>query len=786
MYCDALPEFVQLLSGAHLHGLASLSFGAHMTPAYSASVLGSFLTSQMMALVAVQLMRGIADVAGWIACGWVCWILLRVAWKLRGRVRFGVTATALIALLAAVAVNRFYDFAQLQWVPTAQLLLPMLWTSLLSIIVSAAVIAICPFLRGLAELGLMNDQERRRETAPAPEPATHADAPPAPAAQVSTPLPQTIFEDAPFSIVFVDAKGMITGINSATQALTQYRGEELIGKHSLALLHDPVELKERSLELSCELGLAVAPGFETLSAIANRWHSAPHEWTYLRKDGRPVAVQLAVTALRDAANKITGYLAVAFDLSERKALSDSVSFLAHHDALTGLPNRVMLNSHLEQAVQHASSTQGHLAVFVIDIDHFKRINGSLGHKAGDDVLVRVGERLKHVAGPDSFVSRPGGDEFVVVIPQPAGEGRELEWANRLLESFQPATIAGHHLSLTATIGVCSFPAAAADATSLLRNADVAMYAAKQRGGNNVHAFSAGMLVNHTGRLELEADLHRALERNELEVFYQPQINARTREITGFEALIRWNHPVRGLLLPAEFIQAAEESGLIVPIGEWVIRQACKEVRQMQLITGRRLKLAVNLSPRQILQTTLVPTVQDALLSTGLLPRDLELEITEHTLMISSPETVQVLADLRRLGVRLAVDDFGTGFSSFHYILQYKVDLLKIDRSFVANCASDASAAAVVRTIIAMSHGLNMTVVAEGVETEEQLAFLARRRCDEVQGFRFGRPVSMADTLARLLEEAPAPAPGKVERVMPRAIRPALDMPAMTEDVVAIN
>jgi EAL domain-containing protein (putative c-di-GMP-specific phosphodiesterase class I) len=230
----------------------------------------------------------------------------------------------------------------------------------------------------------------------------------------------------------------------------------------------------------------------------------------------------------------------------------------------------------------------------------------------------------------------------------------------------------------------------------------------------------------------------------LMVYYQPQVNTRTHELTGLEALLRWNHPTRGMVPPMEFIQAAEESGMIVPIGEWVVRQACREARQMQIATGHRFTIAVNLSPRQVLQNNLFEVVEAALNDSGLAAMDLELEITENTLMISTSETLATLARLRQLGVRLAVDDFGTGFSSFQYILDYKVDRLKIDRSFTANCASDTTAAAIVRTVIAMAHGLNMTVVAEGVENDEQLAFLHRRRCDVAQGYLFGRPVPMAE------------------------------------------
>ncbi|MDE1156223.1 MAG: EAL domain-containing protein [Acidobacteriaceae bacterium] len=570
---------------------------------------------------------------------------------------------------------------------------------------------------------------------------------------------QSIIEDAPFSIIAVNSSGIITAVNGATQMLTQYRRDELVGKHSIVVLHDPAELSSRSITLERETGHPVAAGFDTLRATLGKRKSNESEWSYVRKDGRKIAVHLAMTALRDQENEITGYLAIAFDISERKQLTESISFMAHHDALTKLPNRTLLNTRMQQAIDQAAVLNRRVAVFVVDVDHFKRINDSLGHGAGDELLRLVGERLKQSVRTTDIVARTGGDEFVVMMPN-AGDFEDImRSGQRLGNTFNsPAQIAGRELNITASIGVCVFPDLASDTVSLIRNADTAMYAAKQKGRNQFHAFSEKMLEASADRLELEADLRKAVERNELILHYQPQVNTRTRAITGVEALLRWNHPIRGIVPPLQFIQTAEEGGMIVPIGEWVIRQACMEARKMQVELGRRFIIAVNLSPRQVLQDNLVAVVQEALQTSGLAPEDLELEITENTLMISSSETLTMLARLRELGVRLAVDDFGTGFSSFKYILEYKVDRLKIDRSFTAKCATDATAAAIVRTVIAMAHGLNMTVVAEGVENDDQLAFLLRRRCDEAQGYRFGRPVPMKD-LRPLLSGEVSAAPG---------------------------
>ena len=570
---------------------------------------------------------------------------------------------------------------------------------------------------------------------------------------------QSIINDAPFSIIAVNTAGMITAVNGATQILTQYRREELVGRHSIVVLHDPAELSSRSVELTQTLNAPVQAGFETLKATLGQRTSNESEWSYIRKDGRKIAVHLALTALRDPQNQITGYLAIAFDVSERKSLTDSISFMAHHDALTRLPNRTLLNQRLEQALQLAARSERRVAVFAIDVDHFKRINDSLGHMAGDELLTVVATRLSEAVRTTDLVARTGGDEFIVMMPN-AGEMDDIHRSGqRLLRAFHsPMRVGTREINVTGSIGMCVFPDLAQDAPSLIRNADHALYAAKERGRNTFHAFSETMLEASADRLEMEADLRHALSQEELELYYQPQVNTRTQAITGVEALLRWHHPIRGMVPPARFIQVAEEGGMIVPIGEWVLRHGCAEIKRLQTQLGRRFTLAVNLSPRQILQENLVEVVTEALESSGLAAEDLELEITENTLMIASAETVDMLARLRELGVRLAVDDFGTGFSSFKYILEYKVDRLKIDRSFTAKCAIDTNAGAIVRTVIAMAHGLNMTVVAEGVETEEQLAFLLRKRCDEAQGYRFGRPMPAIELRRVLSDPEPFPPP----------------------------
>jgi len=564
---------------------------------------------------------------------------------------------------------------------------------------------------------------------------------------------QSLIEDAPFSIIAINASGIITAVNSAAEQLTKYRRHELAGKHSVVLLHDSAELSSRSLALSEETGEPVIAGFETLTATLRKRKSNESEWTYICKDGNRVSVHLALTVLRGAQDEITGYLAVAFDISERKQLSDSVSFLAHHDALTKLPNRMLLSQRMAEAIERARCLDQQISIVMVDLDHFKRINDSLGHHAGDELLVTVSERLLSAMRKTDTVARVGGDEFVILMPNSGGKAETIRCVNRILERVQaPILVAGREINVTASVGICVYPDWGADPVSLLRNADAAMYAAKDSGRNSYQVFSETMLEANADRLDLEAELRHALAKNEMFVVYQPQVDCRSGEVVGIEALLRWNHPVRGMVSPADFIPAAEDCGLILPIGEWVLRRACREAKEMQERVGRRFTIAINLSPRQFLQSNLAEMVESALLESGLAAEDLELEITEYTLMISSTEPAVALGRLRELGVRIAIDDFGTGFSSFKYILEYKVDRLKIDRSFIAKCPQDANATSIVRTVIAMAHGLRMKVVAEGVETEEQAAFLVRRRCDESQGYLFGRPMPMADVVERMLAD----------------------------------
>jgi diguanylate cyclase (GGDEF)-like protein/PAS domain S-box-containing protein len=551
----------------------------------------------------------------------------------------------------------------------------------------------------------------------------------------------SVFQNAPFSIVATDTHGLITAMNVAAEKLTGYGREELVGKAPLTLLHDERELLGKAVGL--DLNAAIErDGFKVLTAGAAVGEMEEQEWTLIRRDGARTPINLAVRAVTTDSGEISGFVSIAFDISERRQMLEYVTHLATHDQLTGLVGRALLQDRIVQAVEQSRRYGTKVAVFVIDLDHFKRINDSLGHAAGDQILVEAANRLRRSVRSTDVVARIGGDEFVVVMPDITTIADVEQCATNLVSRLSPEiSVDGHLVRVTGSVGVCIFPDVATDAKHLLKRADSAMYAAKENGRNQHQVFSEGMLKESADRLMMEHALRHALAKGELSMHYQPQISLTTGAVTGMEALLRWNHPKRGEISPAQFIALAEETGLIVPIGEWAFMTACCEGKALQDELGMDLTVSVNLSPRQFQQKNLMEVVEVALIKSGLLARNLEIEITENMLMVNSGDTLDKLQKMRELGVRISIDDFGTGFCSFSYLLQYQVDRLKIDQSFVKKSISDANAAAVVRTIIAMSHGLNIKVVAEGIETDEQLRFLQRRKCDEAQGYFIARPVA---------------------------------------------
>ncbi len=564
----------------------------------------------------------------------------------------------------------------------------------------------------------------------------------------------SIIESAPISMIATDASGMIIAVNSAAEQLTRYRRHDLIQQHSLTVLHDSAELSARTTELNRNRSTQLKAGFDALTEKASDGVAEQREWTYIRKDGSRVWVNLTMTPLQTPDKKVTGHLGIAFDVTERKLLTDSVVHMAGHDQLTGLPNRSVLNERLEEGIRRARRSGHRLAVFMVDVDHFKRINDSLGHGAGDEVLRFVANQLRASLRSTDTVARVGGDEFVVVMPDFGLAADAERCADLMLQKIcTPTLVDDREVRMTASIGVCLFPEDAGTASDLLRNADVAMYEAKNEGRGCIRAYSFAMQKEAADRLSMEEELRHAILAGEFELHYQPQVSCATGKVSGMEMLLRWNSPKRGSVSPAVFIPVAEEAGLMVQIGEWGLAQACKDCMFAAEQLGKDLKVAVNLSPRQFQQKNLPFVVRQSLLEAGLHASQLELELTEQMLMANTPFVMNTLREIRALGVAIAIDDFGTGFSSFSYILEYQVDRLKIDRSFVSRVTQDDNAAAIVRAIIAMGRGLSIELVAEGVETPEQFAFLTRKHCETVQGFLFSRavPISHFGDVVRKIE-----------------------------------
>jgi predicted signal transduction protein with EAL and GGDEF domain len=446
---------------------------------------------------------------------------------------------------------------------------------------------------------------------------------------------------------------------------------------------------------------------------------------------------------------------------ERKKAEEKILFLAYYDSLTSLPNRVLFKDRLNQTLLIAQRHQRILAILFLDLDNFKRINDTLGHPAGDELLKQVADRLSnYIRKSDSIsrystdefsavVARLGGDEFTILLTEIAQVHDTIKVAQRILDAIaQPFDIEGQEVFITASIGIAIYPIDGEDVDSLLKNCDTAMYHAKNEGRNNYKFYEQSLNKTALDILALENNLRKALDKQEFRVYYQPRIDIRTRNVVGFEALIRWRHSQKGIIPPSEFIPIAEETGLIIPIGEWVLNEACKQNKTWQAAGFAPVFISVNLSGKQFKQQNLIKVIDHAMSEVRLAPKYLELEITESIIQ-DTKSTAGILRELRNLGLKIAVDDFGTGYSSLSYLRRFPLDTLKIDRSFVKDIAKDPDSEAIVKAIIAMAHCLKLKVIAEGVETEEQLKFLSDEGCDEFQGYLISPPLP-ADEVVRFL------------------------------------
>jgi len=536
---------------------------------------------------------------------------------------------------------------------------------------------------------------------------------------------QAAFDEAPIGMALATMDGRFFMVNRALHRIVGYPPGALVGMSNADITH-PDDLAQSRIEMQ-RLGAGEISSFQL-------------EKRYIHADGHTVWVALSVSfvAEPDGESYCVGQIE---DITQRKAIAEHLEHSAVHDALTGLPNRVYFVGRLDEALRRAEREGTHIGVVFLDVDRFKVVNDSLGHAAGDELLKAVADRLRESLRPDDVVARFGGDEFTVLVERVADEAAAMEMADRVLRILsRPVNLSHGETYVSASLGVAISQQGTSGA-ELLRNADTAMYVAKQRGRGRVELFAPLSHTNAVSQLRTENDLHRAIERREFRLHYQPIVDLRTGQVVAFEALVRWQHPTRGLLAPGDFIASAEETGLIVPLGEWVLEQACAQTAQWQGAQrdGGAVTINVNLSPRQLGTYELTEQVRTVLANTGIRQGSLCLEITESGLMVDTTEALARLTSLHALGVRLSIDDFGTGYSSLTYLKRFPVDSLKIDRTFVDGLGTETEDTAIVSAVIGLAHSLGLVAVAEGVETVEQLTRLRAMGCDLGQGYYFGRP-----------------------------------------------
>ena len=556
-------------------------------------------------------------------------------------------------------------------------------------------------------------------------------------------LYRATFDQAAIGVAHSTLDGTLTKLNATFCDMLGYREEELAGRslRDVMFADDYPLAQDLSKRLSGKPGAALTPKTEI---------------RFVRKDGAVIWTESIVSVVRDPAGKARFYVGMAQDITERKRAEALLEHQAYYDELTDLPNRRLCYDRLDQALTKARRMHWSVGVLFVDLDRFKAVNDSLGHIVGDRLLRKAGQRLRKLLRAGDTVARVGADGFVIVLPDltKADDGATI--ARKVLELLSaPFDIEGHEIFVTASVGIATSPPEGCESDALLRNANAAMSRAKSAGRGTFQFYTAAMNDRAMEKLVLEADLRRALERDEFVLHFQPKLSLASGELTGFEALIRWNRGGKGLVPPGSFVPVLEDSGLIAPVGEWIIASACRQIRDWQASGLEAVPVAVNVGVKQFLHQDIVGVIERALLESGIAPRLLEVEITESDAMHNPDEAVAILTQLRERHIRVAIDDFGTGYSSLGYLKRLPVDALKIDRSFVTGLPGDPDDASIARAVIAMAHSLGLKVVAEGVETEAQRQFLAANGCDQMQGYLFSRPVPAADCERFLAARVPA-------------------------------
>lgn len=536
-------------------------------------------------------------------------------------------------------------------------------------------------------------------------------------------------EQSPSSVVICDRQWRVEFANRKFTQLTGHDAKSIIGLHPGALHDNSTDNPDNRML------------WQSIRLQVQRVGVWQGEVNSLRRNGERFWEQLTVTPIKDSGGDVTGYLILGEDISIRKRFEQQLLRQANYDILTGLPNRMLALDRLKLALAQARREGSMVGVMFLDLDNFKHINDTLGHDAGDNLLIEAARRISSCLRGSSTVARLGGDEFLVILPGLTGPESTSQVAERILTTFEPAyALSGQEVFVTTSIGIAIFPTDSDNSGTLLQHADAAMYQAKHQGKSSYAHFTPEMSEVSHERLQMESRMRRALELQEFELYFQPIVDTDSGELRAAEALLRWNNPVMGMVMPDRFIPLAEETGLIIPIGEWVLEEACRAAKSWKDQTGRDIGISVNVSPRQFRDRGFTDAVMRALTSNELAPEHLELEITERLLLDNSIETAEILRELDRANVRLSVDDFGTGYSALSYLKSYPFDTLKIDKSFVQDVLKEPEDASLVRAIINMAHSLGLTIVAEGVEEETQTHFLKQEGCDFSQGHFYSRPL----------------------------------------------
>ena len=536
----------------------------------------------------------------------------------------------------------------------------------------------------------------------------------------------------------IDPKGMILDVNDPFTSISGYQREELLGRSifSLSSEENPENLNRKIIRALFKEG---------------HWEG---EVFGKRKNEDAFPAWLSVKAGKKRGNTVLSYSAVVIDFTSIKENQKHLEKMAHYDVLTNLPNRSLMYDRLNHTVSLAKRHNYHVAVLLLDLDRFKEVNDSLGHHVGDLLLVEVAERLLETVRESDTVARMGGDEFLVLLPEVGSSNNAAAIAQKFIDYLvKPFFLEEHEIYISASIGITIFPIDGDDPDVLIKHADTAMYHAKAQGKNNYKFFTEDINKSTVERFTLETRFRRALDKLEFHLNYQPKVDIETRKMIGMEALLRWYHPDQGSVMPSLFIPLAEETGLVFQLGEWALRESCRQNKDWQDQGLRPVRVSVNISPRQFKKSDFMDIIQEVLEDTGLDPQYLMLEITESTVIDNVEDTILMLRELRKMGVGVSIDDFGTGYSSLNYLNRFAIDELKIDRSFITDISKDEDQK-VVNAIISLAKNLNFKIVAEGVETKEQLEFLENTECNEIQGYYFSKPMSSEEMHAILVKDEP--------------------------------